>query len=212
MTVFLPQHKLAYFAVPKAACTSVKTVLFEIDNHKWADRKENHSIHEIYPTLQFVHVNKHNIAGFQKFTVIRDPIERFLSAYRNRVIEKNEIANSRVAEKIRGLGLPLQPSLSTFISNLKDYRIARGIDHHVSPITAFLGREPEYFTDIYDISRTSDLFEKISKITGRKILPVARNTSGHASKHSENLSKQERIFLEDLYAEDYQIYGAYLIR
>ncbi len=84
MTVFLWKHKLSYIAVPKVACTSVKAMLFEVENGRpfqrcVANGKVFH-VHLYYPTLQFTDLPRARIADHARFALVRDPIGRFLSS------------------------------------------------------------------------------------------------------------------------------------
>ena len=216
MTVILPQHRLAYLAVPKVACTTIKAAFFKLENEVDFNDVDPairpFSVHEVYPTKLFRQVDKSAIKGFHKVALVRDPIDRFLSAYRNRVVEKNEIAKSKVVERIRELGLPVKPSLSTFISHLDEYRIVRGIDHHTRPMTNFLGRNPQWFSVLYDISRVDEFLGKISTLTGCRLAASVQNSSGKHRGTSDILSSSERLILEHLYAEDYEIYGDHFLR
>lgn len=216
MTVIIPKLRLAYLAVPKAACTTLKTALFQIDRgiafSDLSDQDRPFSIHNVYPTRLFSEINKNTLLDYHRLSVVRDPIERFLSAYRNRVMEKDEIAKSKVAKQIESMSLPLRPSLSTFISHLGDYRKVRGIDHHVRPMVDFLGNDPLWFTKIYDIKDTSSMLDHIYEITG--VLPPVsvHNSSGHHKIGADTLSASERRVIEDLYAEDYDVFGRILVR
>lgn len=211
MTVILHDHKVAYFAVPKAACTTIKKALFQAEKGISFDATaypgRPFSIHGVYPTRLFKEVKKDEIVGYECFTVIRDPIERFLSAYRNRVLEKDEISKSKVSGKISELGLPLRPSLSTFISHLNEYRVVRGIDHHVSPMTLFLGRNRDFYSRIYNISQSSEAIKRIQEITGRMISEEVHNSSNKNSAQPDELSAEQLKILKDVYAEDYEVFG-----
>lgn len=216
MTVILPQFRFAYFAVPKAACTTVKTILFEAENQVALSSLMLGGapirVHTLYPTRLFSEINKKRVASFAKLTVIRDPIERFVSAHRNRVFDKDEITNSRHAERFRKQGLSLRPSLSEFIEHIAEYRAVWGIEHHISPLTSFLGRDPSYFDYVYDISDLGEAIQRVSEITGWTGKELTLNRSGKHRHAESELTREQRLFLEDFYAEDYEIFGKYFKR
>lgn len=214
MTVILPQYKFAYLAVPKVACTTIKTKLFQIENDTNLEglivNGRPMPIHRLYPTQDFSHINHARISGFRRFAVVRDPIVRFLSAYRNRVLEKDEISHSRHCAALAARGLPLQPDLSTFIAHLEDYSVVRGISHHVSPMTTFLGRDPSYFERIFDIGETDQFFQLIGSITGRHIRTSHHNVSSKGAGAEPTAAEERR--LRRFYEEDYDIYGRFIVR
>lgn len=211
MTVILPQQKLAYFAVPKVACTTIKTKLFQIENGTDLERLTVNGrpfpIHRLYPTRDFADVNHQPLAQYRRFAVVRDPLARFVSAYRNRVLEKNEIANSRHVAELRAQGLPLQPDLTTFITHLRQYFVVRGISHHFSPMTTFLGPDPAYFERIYDISESDQLIGLISSLAGRPVQPSRHNASEKGGGAQPTPAQQD--WIREFYRHDYEIFGRF---
>lgn len=62
----------------------------------------------------------------RKFTVVRDPVSRFLSAYTNRVtyyrdMERECAQNPEIRSQFDELGLPAVPDLDVFIDNFEHY-------------------------------------------------------------------------------------------
>ncbi|TGQ22434.1 sulfotransferase family 2 domain-containing protein, partial [Mesorhizobium sp. M00.F.Ca.ET.216.01.1.1] len=57
-----------------------------------------------------------------KFTIVRDPLERLLSAYSSRILDINVLTRSSAkAEMLEAFGLPTDPDLDTFILNVEKY-------------------------------------------------------------------------------------------
>lgn len=212
MTVILPQYQLAYFAVPKVACTTIKTKLFQVENCTDLEgltvNGQALPIHRLYPTREFSEIDHARIAPFCRLAIVRDPIARFLSAYRNRVLEKNELVRSQRSTTLAAKGLPLKPDLSTFIAHIEDYSVVRGIIHHVSPLTTFLGKNPGYFERIFDISEIGHFLEFASKITGRELCVSHHNVSTISG--GTTVTPAEEARLRSFYEEDYEIYGRFM--
>ena len=98
MVISVKEHGLAYSAVPKAGCTSVKAMLAEIDPKiSYPEAKEvgGDVWHTLYPTRRWRGDVFSQYEGSFRFTVVRDPIKRLMSVYTNRVIDRKELHNSR---------------------------------------------------------------------------------------------------------------------
>lgn len=207
MTVILNQRKILFVTVPKVACTSIKKTLFKIENgfqfrNFMANGTLRH-IHDmsIYPAIAFKDIDQSKVAGFTKYTMVRDPVLRFLSAYSNRVGFYKELSEKNIA----GSGLKPDPDIHEFIASLQEYRSAsRSIWLHTAPLVVFLGEDPTYYDRIFDISEIADLaatlgVEKISheQTGGEKIDPAILS--------SDELSK-----VINFYAADYRFYGQFM--
>ncbi|HEU0222119.1 MAG TPA: sulfotransferase family 2 domain-containing protein [Paracoccaceae bacterium] len=87
MVVRVPRAKLAYYPIPKVACTSLKHYFFEV-NHgrpfggfRQAEGYEG-SIHQYYPAGNAKH---EAVDGLAWFVVLRDPFARAVSTYFNKI-------------------------------------------------------------------------------------------------------------------------------
>ena len=88
----IKKFKIAYFDIPKTASTSVKIALYQIKNNKkWVKDPDN--VHAVFPLYPLAENDFFNVKNYWKFTIIRDPISRLLSAYGNRVLFHKDIVN-----------------------------------------------------------------------------------------------------------------------
>lgn len=171
MPLTLPQYRIAYFPVPKAACTSIKTMFFEIENgvpfRPLLRHGQMFHIHNFYGTQPFNRQNPDALSGFWRFAVYRDPVLRFLSCYSNRVLHFRELGPSMLSAQARSAGALPDPDLDSFVERLELYReYSPSIRHHVAPQVSFLGRDPAFFQRIYSMKKlpqmVSDLQERTS--------------------------------------------------
>jgi Sulfotransferase family len=157
MPVILKKYGIAYFPVPKVACSSVKHLLFFLEHgrhfEKYVDSEgRKHNIHNtVYPTLTLAEDDWACAAKLHRIAVIRDPMDRFVSAYRSRVAHFQELSETSIdLHKAAELGVTPDPELDQFIDNLELYRILSGsIKHHTDPQTFFLGHTLDYFDQVY---------------------------------------------------------------
>ncbi len=103
------------------------------------------TVHMLYPALLREQFPQDKIREYFRFTVVRDPIRRFISAYANKVLDKKKLGTKLMREKLDAIGLDPMPDIETFIRNLDAYQTVNGmLLHHTRPATDFIGVEPDF--------------------------------------------------------------------
>ena len=91
----LPNHRLAYLMMRKSGCTSIKRALdeFRATNHNLPDE----NVHVEHSDL----INAANLKpdDWFTFTIVREPISRFLSFYHNKICDQNIHGNPTINER-----------------------------------------------------------------------------------------------------------------
>lgn len=174
MALILPQYRIAYFPVPKAACTSVKTMFFQIENGAPFKPMRRHGqmfhIHNFYGTQPFNRQDPEVLRSFWRFAIHRDPIARFLSCYSNRVLHFKELSAAMLSDQARAAGAIPDPDLETFIERLDLYQEhSPSIRHHTAPQITFLGRDPGYFDRIYAMKELPQMVAELEARTGLQL-------------------------------------------
>ena len=189
MVIAVHAHKIAYMALPKAGCSTVKAALAQVDPKAKlppADKIDVHTWHALYPPRRFRPHRWAQYPDYWRFAVVRDPVRRLMSVYTNRVVEMQDLHNCRSI--LRGqVDLPKDPDPDFFFSHLKAYMKASSIiRHHVLGAELFLGPKPMKFDRVYKTEELGTFAEDLSRITGQPVdLP------------HENRSDQ-RLRLDDL--------------
>ena len=123
-----------------------------------------------------------------KLAIVRDPIDRFLSAYNNRILwhQDNDFQNL---------------SIKGVISNLKKKNFK---NLHFLPQTFFLGNNPNYFTKISIMPSIKGITDEICNFFEKKISLKQIQTN-----HGSNPVLREELedYIDDLkiiYKEDYE--------
>ncbi len=148
--------------------------------------------------------------GFIRFTIIREPIERLISAYSDRVADRDDIRRSSVSTFLcKLLGLNPSPSLEEFALNLRKYYLINDrIYRHVLPQIRYIGKDPAFYDRIFSLREMDKVAEYLAELSGKEIEIKKRNVS--VSKFSnDDLSPQAIASLRDFYKKDYEIYGKY---
>jgi hypothetical protein len=205
MVIRVDSHRLAYMAVPKAACSSVKAALAVLDplqsqaNPKQLGQKQ---VHAIYPTMRF---RKHRwdfLENHFKFTVVRDPLKRLLAVYTNRVEGLGILSHCRKIRRGR-VHLPTEPDPDYFFQNLSAYiATSSDIKHHTLPTALFTGTDWSAYTRVFRTHDMPDLGAALSEHTGRDVAIPHFNSSGRRL-HLSDLSVQTQRVLEVLLEEEY---------
>ena len=206
MVIRVETHRLAYMAVPKAACTSVKAALAVLDPDQpksHADDLDEFEVHGIYPTMRFRPHRWDMYKEHYRFTVVRDPLKRLLAVYTNRVETLNILSNCRNIR--RGMvHLPKQPDPDYFFQNLPAYILASSdIKHHSLPTWLFTGHDFSLYDRVF---RTSDMDELAGALSNKIGAPVEIphfNSSDRRLRLGDLAPKTQRAlehFLVDQYA------------
>lgn len=213
MTVILDALKLTYVAVPKVACTSIKTMLFEVENgfpfRRFSANGSDWHIHRLYPSIEFGKLPKARIADHTRLAVVREPVRRILSCYGNRVVELKQLSRQAAGGALKAAGLPPDPDLDTFLAHLDGYCAAvPDIRHHAQPLVDFLGPDAGFYSRICNLHTLDGFVAEVAAIAGRK-LTLERLQTGGPKIAPEVLSPAQRAAIEARYAADYETYGAW---
>lgn len=208
--IYLPQQDLLYIPIPKNACTSIKHALYEIEFGKrfssaFRDRNGYDDHHDYYKKREnaFTSVRKlQQMDGVFKFAVVRDPVGRLLSCYRNRVVDLEDLQTSQAA--LEQKGLPLKPDINTFILNLKRYRSANKlIEHHSRPQSSFLGGTVSYLDHLFPIEEADELQQMLRSY--KSDLKMLRRKSGGTDINLTELSEEALEAALEFYHRDYAL-------
>lgn len=216
MVTMLSEHKLAYFPVPKVACTSIKYFFFELENNRPFEPYESNGnlvqIHMIYPGKRFEKWDRAALADYLKLVVVRDPVARFLSCYGNRVLYHNALDGWEftLTPEDHRKGVVLRPDLDQYITHFHRYRELSGqIRFHSDLMVRRIGDDPSYFDHLFNIGELDQFVEVVRARVGHAPEMGREQTEG--PKFSpDDLSAAQRKFITDFYAEDYRVFGKYL--
>ena len=211
MVIAVDDAQLAYAAVPKAGCSSVKAMLAQIDSSvslPASDTITNRIYHALYPTRRFNRWRFRKHRGFFRFTVVRDPLKRLMSVYTNKVVHNKELHNSRNIKN--GLvDLPADPDPDFFFQNLGAYiEAASVIKHHALPTRLFTERDLGGYDIVFRTSEMDDLARTLSERTKRKVKAVRINSS-EAKLDYRDLKLRTIDSIRPFLAEEYEHLSGY---
>lgn len=133
-----------------------------------------------------------------RFCIVRDPIDRFISAYTNRILFHKE-------PDVAYLGLDY------FIENMNNlmrpekYRNAR---LHFQPQTTSIGKDPSIYTHIFNFKEIYMVKKLLEEYTHTTLPDIHLQQSKDIQKPI--LTNDQIYKLEKIYQIDYEVYGEYI--
>lgn len=206
MVIAVEAHRIAYMALPKAGCSSVKAALARLDPAVTLPPESEIDLmtwHAVYPTARFrPHRWKQFGPDWWRFCVVRDPARRLMSCYTDRVVDKRDLHNSRKLRRGR-IDLPRDPDPDFFFQNLRAYAEASSsIKHHCLGAWLFLGPKPLAYDRIYKTEELGRLAADLSDRTGQPVAMPRENRSSLALR-LDDLAPATRDALRPFLAREY---------
>lgn len=212
MAVQIEGIAVTYYPIPKSGTSSVKYALMALgDKHAALAADPDNEVHSHLATSwvdPFAPVYD-GMGG--KFTVVRDPLERLLSAYSSRILDTNVLTRpSAKAEMLASFGLPLDPDPDTFILNVEKYSACSWeIRFHVASPRHFVGSSLFLFEHVFRFEEMDKVAAFLSSVSGKTVgmprLQASRQKVSPSDLSPAALSKAMRFcrydygFLVDYY-------------
>lgn len=212
MTVHIQRANLTYFSLPKAAYASLKHYFHEVRTGKpWVQPRPGRFIHHAYPTHLLPEVPLYHIRAKHRLMVVRDPLRRLVSAYRNRVWAHKELSEDVAGPTRRAAGLDPNPWLGKFIDQMDEYqRVSPSILHHTRPMVDFVGGDVSGFSIVCDIKDAQRIADFTNNLMGTEVALGRHQTEG-GKQTIADLTQAQREKLLDYYREDYKAFGSILL-
>ena len=201
MAVRIKGTDFVYFPVPKVGCTALKLAIMKHNNPRKYARAER-DVERVHgwrgyrtPPWAWEWRSYVRPPSMRAFCVIRDPIDRFVSGYRNRIAHWRDLGDE-------------VPGINEFALELEKHCGSDGhIRHHFMPMVEFTGRDPSFYDRVF-------LLEEIGSIPDyvRVPLSIVRAQEGGPTMSRANVSPEALAHLEGFYSEDYRVWGNRLRR
>lgn len=188
-----------YYPAPKSGSSTLREVFFEIENgyrfKQFLINGREMNLFWLYghgDLFKPIDVPQ----GYEVFTVIRDPIDRFLSFYKWGVLNNN-------------CGFDSLVEINTFVANFKTYlKNSSKVSFHLSPQVLFIGSDLRFYHRIFPIEKLAELGNYLSERAGKEI-QVGKANSSSRSVGAHDLTSESRKRLAEIYKEDYALLKDY---
>ncbi len=157
-----------------------------------------------FPAVAFQDIPRGAFDDFERIVVVRDPLERLVSAYRNRVRHYREIEQADFARAGIDPRIPRDPDFDTFCQYLPHYRKIDAIRHHTQPQAMYLGPDLSYFSRVFRLERIAELEAYLSQRAGTEVVLPRLRADGPA-RSGIAISDASRRAISGYYAADFAL-------
>jgi len=204
--IFLPQYDLEIRTCPKVLSTSLKAMAYLLENGEefkpFVVAGKERSVHWCYQTKPFD--RQRSSRASIRVAFVRDPVRRFTSFYKNRVLHKRS-SDVHQFERLANKQMIVTPTPDYLIRNLDEYRkLVPTIDHHAARQVEFLGRDLSYYDYVFAANSVPAFEAFMSELAGHQVRLPHQQVSGPKQ---GSMSWLTRRTVRRYYGEDFEVYG-----
>ena len=208
--IALHEHRAIYFYIPKVACSSIKSVCFDLLN----PGKTISNVHNFdYPCVKRNEIEEH-YRNYFKFAFVRNPWDRLVSCYRNKIKQdrnyndrefRNGVFIKLAAYNMFWAGMPF----SAFVDAVCKIPDAHANPHFRSQYTFIDNGNGKMLTDyIGKFEQLDSGFMQIcTKIEVSGVSLPRLMVGGSAIDYKDFYTNKTRNQLESRYAKDITLFG-----
>jgi hypothetical protein len=203
---------VGYVPTPKIGCSTIKNAFYELAEGKPFDKGAMRQlgyedVHAYFSQDEYFH-RLEDVRGLAKsylFCVVRDPVKRLISCYRDRVVLRQDLGKEKkTAPILRVLGLPREPDLNTFALNLRAYMFSNWLIRiHARNQTDFIGTDLNRYDRVFKLEEMAGVETMLRDYTDRPFSFGRLKSDGPKIALSE-LEEPAFEQLLRLYAKDYE--------
>ena len=187
MAIELRDLAITYYPIPKSGSSSIKFMLLALDRKEGTLSDPDNDVHQHLAT-NYVDPSLPVYDGHKgKFTIVRDPLERLLSAYSNRISEAGVLTRPTAnKETLERFSLPVDPDLDTFILNIEKYcACSWEVRFHVASPRYFTGSSLFLFDRVFKFEQIDQVAAFLSSASGRTFEIPRLQSSGRRCSPSD---------------------------
>lgn len=211
--ITVKRFKLAYWPIPKNACTSMKEALYLLDTGRTFEQDyqpQEFHIHHIYPASSDGGMYPKWVNDqYFKFIIVRDPLERFVSAFSNRIVYHGDLMKLKMDE---GLRKACEQDINEFAKRFGFFlRKSNSVLHHFQPQDRYVRNVIKHADMVADIKKIDQLVACVKKQAPE--FSMAHRQTGNAKESGSNikLSGWNEFKLRKYYCKDYLMLRPYLV-
>jgi len=194
--------KLVYYQVPKNGSTTIANMFNQADGLTVPQEELSITGRDNGYSYKITHVqtNAQGPLHYEpvdcdiSFAVKRDPIERFISNYNNRIIFHNDLGRELPGKPL------VTPSVDDFIKNFDSYITQHWIKIHFLP-QHYYGGDTKDLTKIFTLQQMSEVAAMIAPLSGKDIKVYHLQQGGNINKL--HLSADNIAWIKKYYEVDY---------
>jgi hypothetical protein len=197
------QNKVAYYMTPKCGSRTILgwgALIREPDlivkKREWfIDSAKGVGYSNIAKKVKFYKSTNHDQEV--RFCIIRDPIDRFLSGFTNRILYHNDISISMNMDEF-----------IIYFDDIMQNPKFKNAAHHFRPQVEFIGANPNLYTHIFKLSEMGKIKTLLEQYCGFHLPHLHLQQSGGIQKPI--LTEKQIEWVKKRYEIDYRIYGKWM--
>jgi hypothetical protein len=194
------EHRLKAWVVPKNASSSQKRFFYKL-NYREDFQPIFFKKRNIFPVSQIYRSKKFkpaNCEDYFKFCVFRDPFERFISFYQDKIIREKFFLNEL---PLSSRELFTDCSIEITLDNL-DYlrKCSKIVRHHTDNQVFFLGNDPSFYDKVFLMDELEELSSVLFKKTGLDLGRINTNKEKVPMEIGTNTIKK----IQEVYSKDFE--------
>ena len=207
------EFKIVYMPCPKNGSSTFKRLFYFLKHGVEIDKGKKLA-HASFPTAGKDlerNINKlydYKKKGFFIFFISRDPVERFISGFKNRIRVKKDLRKQNNFRELCNHRQDMMwPSINTFVNNFDFYyENFRSIKQHFRPQVLFSSEQIDCYTEIFNMSRKGEikrLFKIINSLTSVDYYSHTQKSPDFKIEKSEKLME----LVKKKYSVDYEVFN-----
>lgn len=197
---FYCSKKLAYLKINKCGCSSIGNWIskFQTTSPKkpiWNGKNSSYNFH-------YITEDESELSDFFTFTFVRDPFRRFLSFYKDWIINPPNLGIVKHYEKF---GITVNMDFDKFVKaivNIDDYSL---LENHAAPMYTFIFRKNtprvKFIGKLENINKDMEYLQAISG--AKKAIPHSRQSSDERTYYTA----ETRDLIYNYYRKDFELFG-----
>lgn len=210
MPIYSERLKIAYFPVPKIGSSTMRSVLYAINNDLDVTRVDS------YPKASqttadiraraFEESKAEVLArdgSYQTMAIVRDPVRRFVSGYINKILSGQLKRLMDGADTVKSSKLPTEPDLDLFLEKFNRYqKKSRMIQRHFLPMTYYLGNDLGWYDHVFHLERFGELTAFLDQRYGS---PISYPHKKNSTKIEITLTPEQDARIRQIYQPDLEL-------
>jgi hypothetical protein len=209
-SLFIKETNSVYIAISKSANSSVRRALSDSTFSEAFDRKRNklygvYQLHAVGKVLSDLAVEK-----IPAFTVVRNPTDRFWSAYQDKIVEHPKYGLAAEIALFHGRSAEQTNDISPeMVLDYLEHTPLHRVEEHLRPQWACCGLGRISFQMIAKVETLRDDLGSAAKqgLFPRDALVRVRHSNASKKNTEASTQRQLRSRIEEYYAKDYQAFG-----
>lgn len=198
----LVKDRVVYYLCPKCGSRTILGYGYEINSNEQEVHITVENVNNFSYNMQLINEAVLTHTNFPiRFCVVRNPVDRFVSAYLNKIYWT-----------LRPNG-PEEPEIpiSQVLDTMDDPSYAKKYEEflsHVIPQYEFYGEDPKLFTHIFNMSQFDKIIDLLQKETGK----VLQNTKLNFNRDMDKKPIPDFVKnkIKKRYQKDYDLYGKWM--